>query len=1763
MSARKKLDPIFIHSLFRAGSTFFYSALRNSKNIRSYHEPMHEVVGTLPTQLSKLDDRRVEFKSLLRHDFLKGGYFDEYSNLLPEIKRYFKESFSYKLFFLAPDERSPELVDYIKALIAGSKNQRSVLQCTRTFGRIGWIKKNFSSNHIFLLRNPWDQFYSYSVDPYIENTPRLIYSQHNIPGAMQHILKVNGLCVLPGNTNSEKLQFSYDNPITADQKYALFFGLWLQAFITASLQCDLVLDMDEISANKGFSRLIGKELSHFGLESLNLSDADLHRAIFAKEEQNFYQKIEENIFEIFLANSPFARDYLAKAKDYLSIERKNSFKLVRPFSSLEEDAVRLRGLFLGRENTFSKAVDKLHHSLEERDSQIQTRDLQVSTLNQAVTERDAQISSLHHSLEERDSQIQTRDLQVSTLNQAVTERDAQISSLHHSLEERESELAKINFILRRIKSPLRLFNRGISCLLNPIRALKEIRDYRAIKSSGQFDIKYYLNENPDIRIATCDPIRHYCQFGWHEGRNPSNFFNTKLYMSENQDVVIANINPLAHFVRFGYREGRIHMQTGVIQESYSSTTLELPKKDDPSHSFMKRALIRLFSAPALYFYRKSTLEYEYTSKADLNIFYLDAIASPKKVYQALSKKKSNVALLAAGSFYLSLKLRSNTSFFSAIKYITRLIKNEGLFHSIKARISKGINLDVVKVIAEAANSSVVKVLVMDYRAPMGHISAGELATVGILKDLRSIGFEVVFISRDMRPNAMVDENLRYEGVEVINSDSGYESAEDYINKKGHEFSLYYLIRVDVAEAVLDIIRYASPSAKAIFHEPDLYFLRESREAILKNDPNLQIKADATMRQELGVIDRVDHTVIVSQNELAYLRKHRPQAPISVFPVLYAPVEINVCEYSQRKDIFFLGGFGHPPNTDAVIWFVKNVWPLIQMADTKIKFHIIGSEMPQEVLNLKAVNGVVVHGFVENLGPLLSKFRIGIAPLRYGAGIKGKVATTLGAGIPCICSSIAAEGMFLSNGVNAIIADTPMEFSNAVLKLNSDKDLWNTLSSNGRSHVVENFSKEANRSGLLRVLNEARVLPLPTYIEFCRNLEIPQIRLEDKVHNIDVSIIVPVYNQWEFTKACLNSVYESIRGEHIVCEVIIADDCSTDETLNVKNYFPNVRIIRTEKNLGFLRNCNNAAQSARGKYLLLLNNDTIVMPGWLSSLYSAIEDDQRAAIVGSKLLYPDGVIQEAGGAILQDGSAYNLGRGGERDTPVYNFLREVDYISGASILIRSSFWKSAEGFDEGYKNAYCEDSDLAMTARSRGFRVIYQPNSEVIHFEHQSYADQAPSRNTELQQHNIKILVSKWADALGRNHGAKSAPEVAMARAERGPLKREALVRKKAKKFNILFFSPFPSHPQSHGNRTTIYSLAKIFQGLGHKVHFVVLNSADVTEDGINAMQSTWDTFDILDFNNPMLADEFDLPWDSWYEKGLGEKIKCLCHKYEIDIAFCSYIFQSKILEFVPNYILKIIDTHDKMSDRYKMLQDKGLKPEFFSCSLLDEGNYLHRSDIVLARRKEESILFDSLTNPGRSLVVPHLENANFVWNKSHSIKKVGIVASANKINLAMLKDFLNSVEQKLDGKRCPFMIHVAGEIREMTHALPNQDRNIFRSPWIQMHGFVPNISDFYSEMDIIVSPVTIGTGINVKSVQAMAYGMPLLTTANGIKGLETGDPLHTHQNLDELAETLLNLTNRGDELNRLSILSRNQYKNFYSSGLHEIHKIFTHAKLLA
>jgi GT2 family glycosyltransferase len=278
------------------------------------------------------------------------------------------------------------------------------------------------------------------------------------------------------------------------------------------------------------------------------------------------------------------------------------------------------------------------------------------------------------------------------------------------------------------------------------------------------------------------------------------------------------------------------------------------------------------------------------------------------------------------------------------------------------------------------------------------------------------------------------------------------------------------------------------------------------------------------------------------------------------------------------------------------------------------------------------------------------------------------------------------------------------------------------------------------------------------------------------------------------------------------EVIIVDDCSTDGTGKLIPQIPSIVYVRNETNSGFIVSCNLGAEKALGKYLVFLNNDIVVKPGWLSALLNTFADEPHAGIVGSKLIYPDGRLQEAGGIIWQDASGWNYGKSDDAEKPEYNYLRQVDYCSAASLMIPKSLFHSLGGFDSRYAPAYYEDTDLAFKAHRAGYKVLYQPLSEVIHYEGATGGTDLATGAKKHQESNRGTFAEAWAAEL------KTKPpngDVAFLR--------QALPGRN----NILVIDHHLPMPDRDSGSLRMFQILKLLHQLGHSVTFIPDNLADI------------------------------------------------------------------------------------------------------------------------------------------------------------------------------------------------------------------------------------------------------------------------------------------------------------------------------------------------
>lgn len=619
----------------------------------------------------------------------------------------------------------------------------------------------------------------------------------------------------------------------------------------------------------------------------------------------------------------------------------------------------------------------------------------------------------------------------------------------------------------------------------------------------------------------------------------------------------------------------------------------------------------------------------------------------------------------------------------------------------------------------------------------------------------------------------------------------------------------------------------------------------------------------------------------------------------------------------------------------------------------------------------------------------------------------------------------------------------------------------------------------------------------------------------------VSIIIPVFNQIEYTYKCLMSIEKYTKN--VSYEVIIGDDLSFDGTKYLDRYVENIHISRNEVNTGFLLNCNNAASKAKGKYILFLNNDTEVTENWLSSLVELIESDKTIGMVGSKLIYPNGVLQEAGGVIFSNGSGINYGGGDDPAKAQYNYIRDVDYISGASIMISQKLWKKIGGFDKRYIPAYCEDSDLAFEVRKAGYRVVYQPKSVVIHYE--GISNGRDVNNTSGLKHyqienNLK-LKEKWEKEL------KLQPKQSIKRDDftlRDRIKEKGMI--------LVVDHYVPEYDKDAGSRTTFQYL-KMFVKEGYTVKFLPDNfyqnepyTSELEKMGIEVLYGPeyangifeWldknkNNIDTVYLNRPNIAPKYI---DYFKEK---TDIKIIYYGHDLH-----FLREMREYELTGNKE-KLISSNNSKKIEFDIME----KADYIYYPSYVEEEAIKKIDPNINVKAINAYLFDDV-NLKEDYNFKNKNGIMFVGGFNHT-------PNVDGINWFM-KEVYPLIQKK---KNIPFTI--AG-------SNPPQVIKDYANDKITVTGFISDeeLAEIYNKSRIVVAPLRYGAGIKGKVVEAMSKGMPIVTTSIGAEGLaNTENILMIEDDPKKFADAILKIYDDENELKRISKEEKEYIVNNYSS----------------
>jgi GT2 family glycosyltransferase len=361
-------------------------------------------------------------------------------------------------------------------------------------------------------------------------------------------------------------------------------------------------------------------------------------------------------------------------------------------------------------------------------------------------------------------------------------------------------------------------------------------------------------------------------------------------------------------------------------------------------------------------------------------------------------------------------------------------------------------------------------LVVDRHLPTPTRDAGSKRLVRLLERLREEDWLVTFAAYDLEDLEVSRNALEMHGIEVLRRPH-VESLPRYLRSRGETLDCVILGRLGVAERLLPEVRRYCTRARVIFDTVDLRSLREQRAAELHGEAKGLKQAERTRQRELALVRQADATLVTSPVERDFLLRQEPGAIVAVAPTSYRSVRPEM-EFERRSGALFIGGFQHQPNLDAVLWLLDEIWPRVIMLVPGMQLHVVGADPPYELTRL-AGPSVHIHGYVPDTSSLFERVRLSVAPLRFGAGLKGKVHESLARGLPCVATPVAAEGMALMPVIHAVLAERASDFAEAVVRLHSDRERWQRLSVEGRAPVERYFSVAAFRPGVAVALGATR------------------------------------------------------------------------------------------------------------------------------------------------------------------------------------------------------------------------------------------------------------------------------------------------------------------------------------------------------------------------------------------------------------------------------------------------------------------------------------------------------------------------------------------------------------------------------------------------------------------------------------------------------------------------------------------------------------------
>lgn len=617
----------------------------------------------------------------------------------------------------------------------------------------------------------------------------------------------------------------------------------------------------------------------------------------------------------------------------------------------------------------------------------------------------------------------------------------------------------------------------------------------------------------------------------------------------------------------------------------------------------------------------------------------------------------------------------------------------------------------------------------------------------------------------------------------------------------------------------------------------------------------------------------------------------------------------------------------------------------------------------------------------------------------------------------------------------------------------------------------------------------------------------------KVKKPDVSIIIPAHNKVEVTYLALCSLL--LAHNTASFEVIVVDDASTDETAELESFVSGITVLHNETAQRFIRACNAGAQKAKGDYIVLLNNDVEVTTGWLDELMAAFTRFENVGLAGSKLLYPNGELQDAGGIIWGTGNPWNYGNRQNADDPRFCYARQADYLSGAAMMVPHKLWKAVGGLSHDLEPMYFEDTDFAFKVRDAGYSTWFVPSSVVYHYEGMTSGTDTSTGFKKFQEVNRPKFKRKWAKAYANFGKEGHQPDLEK---DRGIVGR------------VLFTDyATPRGDQDAGSYAALQEM-RLVQSLGYKVSFLPMNMAhfgsytdELQKMGIEVIYAPF-------FLSPReYLERHATDFDAFYITRfyVGQQVLDMMRQFNPQ---ARVLFNNADLHF-----LREIRTAKAHNDTHLMEVARETRTQ--------ELRIINQADVILSYNDVEHSVIEAYTDgaakittcpwvvdiPAKTPSLKTRSGMSFLGSYRHHPNAEGITW--------FVKDVMNLVQAKAKG--IDLTIYGAG----MT-----EDIKALKSDVVNPQGFVANIADAYDDHRIFIAPLLSGAGIKGKVLSALAHGIPCVLSpvaAEGV-GLRHKHDCFIAQTPDEWA-TAIGLLNSDDDLwQQISTNAQTYMKNSFS-----------------